>query len=500
MLQILIVDDEHIEREGIKLLIHKYKLPLSVMEAENGEEALDVLKSHPIDILLTDIKMPFMDGLELCQRARERFPELKIIIFSAYGEFEYAQRAIHYHIFSYLLKPIDVNDFIREFTHVIALCQKDQEQEKEQLLLELIYNGQREKPWLPEKLALSGIDFNQISVQMILIDFTHHVFDVEHDDLPDRVKAVMAAPFEYVNLNENQSLLFVLYDREAVKGEEQVLLGNRLKEVILNLYQETVTLVVGRHVSTESELAQEFRLMESLLEYKFFFQESTVLYTDESQGKEDLSDTIPKLMETVYWHLEMKDDFGFRKGVELFFKTIDGSGQHSAIYIKYMCIELAKKMWETAGKNDNQAFKTVVEAIFGCKSLTELKGQIHSVMALLGKDTDVHSPEFSKKVIKDILKLIEDNYMSDISLKWIADHVFLTQTYLSYLFSKEVGQTLVRYMTLVRMQKAEELLRGTNLTIADISQKVGFMNNSYFCKIFKQYHGQSPAKFREMKS
>ncbi|MDQ0919099.1 response regulator [Paenibacillus sp. V4I5] len=499
MFQILIVDDEHIEREGIKLLIHKYKLPLSVMEAENGEEALDILASHPIDILLTDIKMPFMDGLELCRRTREQFPELKIIIFSAYGEFEYAQRAIHYHIFAYLLKPIDVNDFLREFTDVIELCQKDQEQEKEHLLLELINSGEQHA-WLTQKLALSGIDFRQKHIQMILIDFTQPVFDAEHDELPDRVKEVISAPIEYVNLNEHQSLLFVLYDRNAWNGEEQQLLGSKLKDSITGLYDDTVTLVVGRHVCSESELAQEFRLMESVLEYKFFFQESTVLYTDESQGKEDLSDTIPKLMETVYWHLDMKDDFGFRKGVELFFKTIDGSGQHSAIYIKYMCIELAKKMWETAGKSDNHAFKSVVEAIFGCKSLTELKGQIQSVMALIGRETDVHSTEFSKKVIKDILKLIDDNYMSDISLKWIADKVFLTQTYLSYLFSKEVGQTLVKYITLVRMHKAEELLRKTNLTIADISHQVGFMNNSYFCKIFKQYHGQSPAKFREMKS
>lgn len=497
LFQILIVDDEHIEREGIKRLINKYKLPLNVLEAENGEEAMDILKSQPIDILFTDIKMPFMDGLELCKRARELFPDLHMMIFSAYGEFEYAQKAIHYHIFSYLLKPVDVNDFIREFNRIIELCEKDQEQETEQLLLELVQNAHRQETWLPEKLVLSGIDFSRKAVQMLLVDFTLPVFDAPHDELPAKVKAVMATPFQYVNLNEHQSLFFFLHDKGLSK-EQLEPVGAKVKACLNCDDKGIFTVVEGRLMNTEIELAQEFRVMESVLEYKFFYQESTVLYTDESQGKEDLSDVIPKLMETVYWHLDMKDGFGFRKGVELFFKTIDGSGQHSAIYIKYMCIELAKKIWEKAEKQDNQAFKTVVETIFASKSLMALKDQVHAVMALLGSEQEGQSPEHAKKVIKDIVKLIEDNYMSDISLKWIADRVFLTQTYLSYLFHKEVGQTIVKYMTLVRMQKAAELLRSTNLTVADISQQVGFMNNSYFCKTFKQHHGCSPAKFREM--
>ncbi|UJF35703.1 response regulator transcription factor [Paenibacillus hexagrammi] len=496
MFQILIVDDEHIEREGIKRLIHKFKLPLNVLEAENGEEALDILQAHPVDILFTDIRMPFMDGLELCKRARAQFPDLKMMIFSAYGEFEYAQRAIHYHIFSYLLKPIDVDDFTREFSRVIELCEKDQEQEKGQQLLELIHSPSRREAWLPEKLGWSGIDFDCQTVQMVLIDYDRPVFDAEYDELPARVKAIVHTPFEYVNLNEHQSLFFFLHDR-GLGVDKLESIGAKLKERISDMFEGTVTVVVGQLVHDGNETAREYRVMEQVLEYKFFYQESTVIYTDESQGKEELSDTIPKLMETIYWHLDMKDSFGFQRGVELFFKTIDGSGQHSAIYIKYMCIELAKKIWEKAEKHDNQAFKSVVEDIFACKSLMALKNEIHKIMSLLGSEPESVNPEQGKKVIKDILKLIEDHYMTDISLKWIADRVFLTQTYLSYLFHKEVGQTIVKYITLVRMQKAQELLRTTNLTVADISQQVGFINNSYFCKTFKNYHGCSPAKYRE---
>ncbi|MFC0212666.1 response regulator [Paenibacillus chartarius] len=513
MFRILIVDDEHIERKGMKLLIAKYGLELSVLEAENGEEALETLDKHEVDIMLTDIKMPFMDGLELCRRARQRFPELKIIIFSAFGEFEYARQAIQYHIFSYLLKPIDVQDFLREFTSVLELCRKERdekaysrmlldgyqkglEHEKETMLLHLL-NGRDSAS--PEQLAQAGVELRDKRLQMILIDLPSPVFAGNDQEVMESVSPLIPAPFETIHLNGNQCLLLVMYDPEQPGCEEPSELGNRLKDYMTVMYGQQVTLVMGKPVLSLSELAGEFRSMENTVEEKFFFQESVVLFTDERQANRDLSDTLPKLTETIGWHLEVKDRFGFRRGVELFFKTVEGSGQHSAIYIKYVSAELAKKVLQTLGKEDALEFRRFVENIFGSRTLAELKEHVYGVMALL--DTaDGHSSPDTKKVIKDIIKLIDEHYMTDLSLAWLADKVYLTQTYLSHLFSKEMGLTLIKYITQVRMQKAAELLRGTNMTIADISAKVGFMNDSYFCKIFKHYHGMPPAKFREARS
>ena len=92
MYKILIVDDESIEREGISFLIEKYKLPLEVAQATNGKTALEYMRTHPIDILLTDVKMPQMDGLELARHTFEKYPDVRILVFSAYGEFEFAKR------------------------------------------------------------------------------------------------------------------------------------------------------------------------------------------------------------------------------------------------------------------------------------------------------------------------------------------------------------------------------------------------------------------------
>ncbi|WP_276356347.1 response regulator [Cohnella caldifontis] len=509
MFRILVVDDEHIERRGIRFLIRKYGLELEVLEADNGEEALDVLEAEPVDILLTDIKMPFMDGLELCRRARERFPGLKIIIFSAYGEFEYARQAIEHHIFSYLLKPIDVGDFTREFARVLETCRQEQEEkEREKRLLEGYAKGmehERENLLLgllygtlhlsADQLAQAGFGWDARNVRLVLVDTEDPVFGAADDRFAAAVRAVCPSGLEIVNLNEHQSLLFL--SSEPNEEREPSELGRRLQEELAAaLNAGNVTIVIGRPVSDPWGIAEEFRCMESTAEEKFFHPNGAVLYTDESQAKRDLSAVLPKLVETVNWHLEAQDGFGYRRGVELFFKTVEGSGQHSQIFVKYLCAEMAKKLLQARGKHEAEELRQCVEEIFGSPTLASLERSFTGWISRTG-DTEESSPDHTKKAIKDIVKLIEEHYAEPISLGWLADRVYLTQTYLSYLFTKEMGQPFVKYLTQVRIRKAAELLRSTHLSIADISAQVGYPNDSYFCKIFKHHHGISPAKYRE---
>ena len=136
MFKILIVDDEKRERTGLEFLIREYKYPLEVIQAQNGEEALAIFENTAIDILLTDIKMPFMTGIELIEHVRKKGYDPFCIIFSAYGEFEYAQNAISLGVIQYLLKPISRDDFQKLFQKVLKLCEEKQAKQSEALLLE----------------------------------------------------------------------------------------------------------------------------------------------------------------------------------------------------------------------------------------------------------------------------------------------------------------------------------------------------------------------------
>ncbi|MBO9605102.1 MAG: helix-turn-helix domain-containing protein [Paenibacillaceae bacterium] len=125
MLTMLVVDDEKIERDGIRFLVRKYGLPLNVEEAANGEKALALLQRLPVDIVLTDIKMPFMDGLQLAAKVRETGSAVKIVILSAFGEFDYARRALPLQVEHYLLKPVEPGEFADVMKRVIRQCEAE---------------------------------------------------------------------------------------------------------------------------------------------------------------------------------------------------------------------------------------------------------------------------------------------------------------------------------------------------------------------------------------
>lgn len=139
MYKALIVDDEKIEREGIIFLIETLGLALETAAAENGVKAMEYLQNHEVDILFTDIRMPFMDGLALAAKAKSLNPKLKVIIVSAFGDFEYAKQAIQIHVVHYLLKPVEVAEFLEVVAQVIQLCDEDRVQREKMLKLQQVY-------------------------------------------------------------------------------------------------------------------------------------------------------------------------------------------------------------------------------------------------------------------------------------------------------------------------------------------------------------------------
>lgn len=140
--RILIVDDEAIEREGVSFLLRKFSYPFEIFTQNNGKNALEFLQETPVDILCTDIKMPFMDGLELCQEARKLYPDIFLVLLTAYGEFDYAKRAIHVRANEYLLKPVVVEEFRTVMDGLLQkLDSRTEEQNRKRSLANCYRNG-----------------------------------------------------------------------------------------------------------------------------------------------------------------------------------------------------------------------------------------------------------------------------------------------------------------------------------------------------------------------
>lgn len=236
MYKILVVDDESIEREGISFLIEKYKFPLEVAQATNGKTALEYMRTHPIDILLTDVKMPQMDGLELARHTFEKYPDVRILVFSAYGEFEFAKKAMAAQAVSYLLKPIEVDEFQRVMTQIIAQCdelsekKKDEQQRDEevrqQLLFRLVTGTGLGKARITDDL------FPGQTLCLLHVQTESDYFATSEEAFCDILKDCTPCSFEYISTYPDESFV-LFYGSRAISDR----LTGRMNEIQEKLHQ-----------------------------------------------------------------------------------------------------------------------------------------------------------------------------------------------------------------------------------------------------------------------
>lgn len=513
MYRILVVDDEIAERDGLRFLIEEYKLPLIVVEATDGEAAWKYLQENPVDILMTDIKMPFMDGLQLTAKARAIYSGLKIIIFSAYDQFEYAKEAIKLNVIYYILKPVIVDEFLDVMNRVIELCEEEsvrkskeavlskqyekiEHYEKERLLLGLI-NGSQIYEGMIDRLRQAGIDFGNKCIQLVMFDFKTKFFE-EKSYFSSILEKYIGMEYEFVNLNEKQSMLFLKKGDKV--GNEVVTpeIWEEIKGEIQSQYRVEVCIVVGQWLKGIDSIHAEYVRIEQTLDYKFFFDGSIVLSTGNSSNEMTLLiKDIDQAIKKVYENIDTGDYSSAEKWVDILFETIRQQGSFSSLYLKYTCMEITQKLLKKLEMKVSNQVMEKVEKVFRSETLSQLKNQILSVFAEVKEENTHLNDEFSNKVIVKSLSIIHESYMTDISLESIAEKVYLSPAYLSNIFKKATGQSLIKYLTAYRLEKAREMLDNTNMKIADVAQKAGYTNFSYFCWVFRTYFGVSPTKFRE---
>lgn len=513
MFTILIVDDEFVERDGIRFLIHKYGLDLNAVEADNGEKALEYIQKNHVDILFTDIKMPFMDGLVLAEKALEIIPEIKVIIFSAYGEFDYAKKAMDISALNYLLKPVNKNEFQKVMKHVIDLCstecvEKDRNEklmeayhknlqyERENVLFDLV-SGAHFNQRLKSRLQAAGLEYEGQFIRIMMIDLQNRFFDTYGEDFVDTVRQTSSWEFDYLNLNERQCLLLFKNMHRHITEDEAEKLAETLKRHMTEKYGFAAYMVIGGSLDNIRLIAEEYSKVEAVLDTKFFFVNGAVLFVrHDRQTNYAVSESLEKILETIGKANE-NNYYNALKTLELLFEQFAEKQEFSVIYIKYLCAEIIKKAFEQINGNAAADFKQWVEKIFKSSNFEELKNILHLVVISIGESYGSITEDNTKKVIQAVKKLIDQKYMQDISLEWVADNVYLAPTYLSHLFKKETGQSLIKFLTHYRLEKARELLTNTNIKINDIAEKVGYQNASYFCLMFKSYFGITPARYRE---
>lgn len=220
MLTILIVDDERIERRGICFLLKQRVEEFDILEAPNGKAACEILEKRSVDILFTDVKMPFMNGIELVGKARELNEQIEMVIFSGYGEFEYARQAMKAGVVSYVLKPVDPEEFHSTMDRLLKTIGNRRKQERKNIenqnflnqyfLGKYIYQGNSDfLKRISDKVDIS--DWNQIQ-GLILIESVNNFFEKWEREFIERLLEEVKQKLLFLNLGQNQELC-VLYSR-----------------------------------------------------------------------------------------------------------------------------------------------------------------------------------------------------------------------------------------------------------------------------------------------
>ncbi len=508
MYKLLIVDDERIERNGIKYLLEEQKLELEIYEAVNGRDALEFLEKNHVDILLTDVKMPFIDGIELIKRTAPVYPDMKIIIFSGYSEFEYAKFAMKMGVEDYVLKPVDPDEFAATMSKIIGELDEisvkhEQEQESREylgkhFLYQMVYGNLSEGDLkrLGEIVDEDIFDFHR----MMLLETDKEFFGRVGISIEDEIKTTVAEQARYLNLNSQQCVIFLESKAESGLERGAVLraVADKLIHMLKDKYGETAYAAISESFEPGAEaVAEHFKTLESLIQEKFY---TTGRYVYEESAEEDNGSVAElendTLMKQIKQDIKMKDIMNLRKHFNEMSDKYTGKNPYSQVYVKFIFSNLLKEFYDNMPDADEMQQSREIEKIYISNTFDEIKDIMQANIEKLEQVFGTN-PQMIHREIEDIKQYIYENYNKELSVNDLAEKVYMAPSYLSYIFKIETGQNLSKFIKAYRMEKAKEMLETTHKKVVTISNEVGYENVSYFCQSFREYFGISPQKFRD---
>ncbi len=495
-MKILLVDDERDEREGISYLIRKFRYPLEIMQAASGKEALEIIKKQKIDILFTDVKMPVMSGLELARIVRETDKNIKIIIFSAYAEFEYAKQAVEMNALRYLLKPIEIDEFRELMDDVVLSLQQSMRMDEKNRRNDLfrIFSGTKLDGEAEERISGSLFSGDASGYRFLDIEFADNYFEEYEEAFFLTVKKYLGEKVEYIELYPNEAVLLLL-DGEFNRSRKLIGQVRGMFDEILRTVKDEFVLVISQIVCDLSELSEQVKSVDTVKRDIFGYGNRIIEMERHYDRTEHYVPDIESARKELLSSLDSGNPDIIRRQNQQFLQAIRSTRKVSRLYIQNTLYTVLKMIYDRTPGIEAEEILIAAESLFREKTpktiLEEYERIIEKMLEASGANQD------ESDLILRIKGLIEREYDRDISLCYVADRVHLAPAYLSYIFKQKTGQTLVKYVTDVKMAKARRFLEDKDMKIIEVGRACGYENQSYFNRLFKNYHGVTPKQYRE---
>lgn len=539
MLKVFLVEDESIVREGLKNNIpwHEYGYQFTG-EASDGEMALPMIRKIRPDVLITDIKMPFMDGLALSRIVTQEIPDIKIVIISGYDEFEYAQQAIRVGVEQYLLKPITKNTLRKVLLEIREKIESEQEQRSyletfqnemkeyenyaRRSFLEKVFSGVFSVQQIYEEAAKISLDLDGPCYNLALLNLQVKRQNPEYAmQEPEGVGEVREALFryflrfpKYLIFQWNISLYGVLIKGEADQMEElkEQCIYNIEKICSQQVFSLEWCVAVGEPVERLSLLPECYAKVNHILAHRFFNPQRHILTEKDAEellpGKDlksfasvDSAKVNPDIIEGFLREGKQEEikDFvnGYIAGVK--------DALESRLFRDYLLLNVrftTVNYMEMIGVNqqdflpedDDQKVREASGS--GANIDAYMLELLERALALRDRENENQG----KHVLKKGLKYIEENFSEEsFSLNSVAGAIGVSSNYFSSIFSQEMQITFIEYVTKKRMEKAKKLLSQTQLHSSEIVGEVGYKDPHYFSFVFKKTVGCTPREYRNGK-
>lgn len=329
-----------------------------------------------------------------------------------------------------------------------------------------------------------------------MLDSRKRFFDRLDLDIEEQLGELIHRNVDFIHLNEFQALLFLeTAPDESLEAITE--LGQQLIRIFQDMYDNDICVVISGLMDDVKQLHKQFHEMETMLENKFFFDEGTVMLANRTSfAQGDMTAAVNDVLTQLTQNIQHNRYDIAQLYVEQLFDALQNSEHLTVIYVKYVCTEIVKAAFNASIKKNNDRFKHSLEDIYKTVKLSDLRKVVLSILKENESFCETNL-EATSKAIDEVVRIIENEYQTDLSLELLSERVYLSPSYLSHLFKKQKGISLNKFMTVHRMEKAKELLITTNRKIIDIGQDVGYNNFSYFSSLFKNHFGRTPSKYRE---
>ncbi|NLG87781.1 MAG: response regulator transcription factor [Clostridiaceae bacterium] len=533
MYKLLIVEDEAEVRNGIRNNIDWQSLGFKVMaEAGNGREALDLIENSKPDVVITDITMPIMDGLELSCILRKEYPTVRIIILTGYDDFKFAQRAIKYGVSDYLLKPVLPDDLSKIMLKIKAEIDAEIAEKEDIQKLRMYY--QQSLPVIRDKfltsLITSEIDSKEIENRKtsLGLDLEGESFAAaaagidsesagnwanDGDDSELLKFAILNIAREIINkyamgevfFHVNNLVFIIKFDKFDIEGNYQsaYTLLEEIRQSVEKYLKVTVTIGVGNICNSLQKINESYKSAVTALDYKLIMGGNRVIYIGDIEPQTPYNLVYDEIKER---NLVNSIKFGTKKdvskAVEALFNEIGtcaASLKECQLYLLEILASIAKLSRSFQLDTDDiiKIDHNLFIEIFSFDNICDIKNRIEEICLNVMERIQSNRKTNTEKIMEQAKAYIEKNYGDyDLTIQKISNYLHISPSYFSMIFKKEAGETFLNYLIGIRINAAKELMQDPDLKIFEIAERVGYPDLNYFSYFFKKNTGMSPREYR----